>query len=184
MVEERGRINKELGFVVICIFVSLLAVVWNLPLLDAIERIQLKKEVFVGKNSFNAYYKELLKKCRSSCCKGSVRIMARGKYLRAEAGGCPKGYKLNMLKCIDSYRWCEPKKDINQNKEINSKLDTEVLIRRCHSSGGEWKQLPDPCSNRCDYQRSKEALDCIAVVGDGCQCAKGMCWNGSECEPL
>jgi hypothetical protein len=61
-----------------------------------------------------ADYKALAKACnKSSCCLASVRAMEEGNYLLDEGKTfkettCPGGYKPSMMKCIDSYRWCEP----------------------------------------------------------------------------
>lgn len=55
------------------------------------------------------YYQQLADQCKgSSCCESSVRSMEQGSYLLAPTDGCPPGTDSNMLKCVDSYKWCEP----------------------------------------------------------------------------
>ncbi len=55
------------------------------------------------------YYQQLRDQCKgSSCCESSVGSMEQGGYLLEPDGGCPPGTDRNMLKCVDSYKWCEP----------------------------------------------------------------------------
>jgi len=59
-------------------------------------------------------YSALEKACKGSgCCLSSVKRMKEGGYGLAPGktlaeSGCPEGTKPDMLKCIDSYRWCVP----------------------------------------------------------------------------
>ena len=70
----------------------------------------LEKEI----SNYSDYYKELAEECnlKSSpgCCIASVRRMESGNYKLLPGDGCPEGYQINTLKCIDSYKWCEPMK--------------------------------------------------------------------------
>ena len=50
------------------------------------------------------------KDCDSSCCKSSKDIIEKNNYTITANSECPEGYTLNMLKCIDSLKWCEPQK--------------------------------------------------------------------------
>ncbi|MBU1102495.1 hypothetical protein KJ853_02450, partial [Patescibacteria group bacterium] len=63
-------------------------------------------------SSFDPYYQDLAEKCKEKnspdCCLISARDMASGGYKLAENGNCPAGYKMNALRCIDTYIWCEP----------------------------------------------------------------------------
>jgi hypothetical protein len=62
-------------------------------------------------NGFPDYYKQLAEKCSSrGCCLSSVRYMVKGNFKLSPESGCPDDMQGNMLKCIDSYKWCEPKK--------------------------------------------------------------------------
>jgi hypothetical protein len=60
------------------------------------------------------YYDKLEEECnmKSSpdCCKASVARMREGNHKLTENESCPNGYESNILRCIDSYKWCEPKK--------------------------------------------------------------------------
>jgi len=78
---------------------------------DLFKDWSLKKEI----NSYPDYYKQLAEKCESNsgnigpgCCISSVRDMVIGNYKLEPENGCPEGYQRNMLKCIGSYKWCEP----------------------------------------------------------------------------
>ncbi len=59
---------------------------------------------------FSEYYRPLAKECESkdsySCCIASVKNMESGNYSLVQESGCPEGYTQEMLKCIDSYKWC------------------------------------------------------------------------------
>ena len=65
-------------------------------------------------NRMSIYYKELTKECPQKggygCCIASVRQMENGNHKLSENNTCEDGFRLNMLKCIDSYKWCEPMK--------------------------------------------------------------------------
>lgn len=58
------------------------------------------------------YYNRLTKECKNkgseNCCLASVKAMKAGNYTLVPEQGCPAGYQPNMMKCIDSYTWCEP----------------------------------------------------------------------------
>ena len=63
-------------------------------------------------NSEQKYYFYLSKGCRhkqsASCCMASVRAMMGNKYKCVPESGCPEGSHPSMLRCNDSYHWCEP----------------------------------------------------------------------------
>ena len=69
------------------------------------------------------YYKYLAKECEQKenydCCISSVKIMAEGNHKLVPEAGCPEGYQINTLKCIDSFQWCE--------KEIVEKIINETV---------------------------------------------------------
>jgi hypothetical protein len=55
------------------------------------------------------YYDKLASGCKNNgCCLASVKAMRKGNYTIAPQEGCPPGHQRNMMRCIDSYRWCEP----------------------------------------------------------------------------
>lgn len=60
------------------------------------------------------YYQNLANQCEkksdSACCKASVDSMRLGSYKLSGNGRCPEGHGIGSLKCIDSYKWCEPQK--------------------------------------------------------------------------
>lgn len=63
-------------------------------------------------NRLPVYYRELAEEClqKSSygCCMASVRAMYNGNYKLSENNTCEDGFTPNMMKCIDSFKWCEP----------------------------------------------------------------------------
>ena len=57
-------------------------------------------------------YEVLRKKCDSGCCTASVDTMqAHGGILVPESGKCPDGYSMEMLRCRQSYQWCERREE-------------------------------------------------------------------------
>ncbi len=68
----------------------------------------LKNEI----NSYSDYYRQLAEDCKSKgfpgCCMSSVQYMQSGNFELSPEIGCHGGFQGNMLKCIDSYKWCEP----------------------------------------------------------------------------
>lgn len=72
------------------------------------KNIKIKSEI----SKLPSYYQNLIKECENresySCCKTSVDRMSEGNFKTAPETGCAEGYQGNMLKCIDSYKWCEP----------------------------------------------------------------------------
>lgn len=58
-------------------------------------------------------YNRLAKDCEQrgskSCCLASVLAMRRGGFQPAPPEeSCPAGTSRNMMRCEDSYQWCEP----------------------------------------------------------------------------
>jgi hypothetical protein len=70
------------------------------------------------------YYEKLANECKSkqseSCCLASVEAMKQGGYTLAPAEGCPAGYQPNMMRCIDSFRWCQPVEKTTNNVQTQS----------------------------------------------------------------
>ncbi|MFQ5405906.1 MAG: hypothetical protein ACE5DI_01975 [Candidatus Micrarchaeia archaeon] len=61
----------------------------------------------------SSYYGQLKEVCletgNPSCCIASVNTMEQGNHTVRPKGGCPQELQTTMLKCIDSYLWCEAK---------------------------------------------------------------------------
>lgn len=63
--------------------------------------------------SFNDYYKGLQARCSQedkelyNCCLASVKQMAASNNKLAADLGCDLGFKINTLKCLGAYKWCE-----------------------------------------------------------------------------
>ena len=128
------------------------------------------------------YYQTLAKECESKqsygCCISSVNNMADGNYKLMPDNGCLEGYKPSMLKCIDSFKWCEPSSTCAKEGEI---IGAEGMPEVCcfdlePVSGwpGDFQgdcSIPPPtglaiCSNCGDYF-------CNLSTGENkCNCAK------------
>lgn len=69
------------------------------------------------------YYDKLAGDCKSkqseSCCLASAEAMKQGGYTLAPQDGCPAGYQPNMMRCIDSYRWCQPTEETPADNSAN-----------------------------------------------------------------
>lgn len=67
--------------------------------------------------SRNSLYDELVNECKNkegeSCCLASAEAMKINGYTLVPREGCPSGYRSNMMRCVDSYRWCQPIADSN-----------------------------------------------------------------------
>ena len=48
------------------------------------------------------------KKGGANCCRASVATMKKGNFNIARAATCLSGYRMNTMRCIDAYQWCEP----------------------------------------------------------------------------
>jgi len=98
------------------------------------------------------YYNDLCKKCKDRCCKDSVKLMAKNNFKLLEAEkSCPPKFKLNNLRCLTSYKWCEPRskdnidwvifrdedynfefeypKDFDNDKECRPRIINEEFVR-------------------------------------------------------
>jgi hypothetical protein len=66
----------------------------------------------INTNNTQNYYDNLASECKSkeseSCCLASVETMKAGNYSLTPQEGCPAGYQLNKMRCIDSLQWCQP----------------------------------------------------------------------------
>lgn len=77
------------------------------------------------------YYQSLRKQCESreseNCCLASVEAMEAGKFKEAtkDSVSCPSGSKRNMMRCIDSFAWCEPEKNTS-DKAIEEEKKEEA----------------------------------------------------------
>ena len=64
------------------------------------------------------YYDRLTKECKNkgseNCCLASVNAIKAGNYTLVPEQGCPAGYQPNMMRCKDSYTWCEPIKNTSE----------------------------------------------------------------------
>ncbi|MFA6049543.1 MAG: hypothetical protein WC792_06375 [Candidatus Micrarchaeia archaeon] len=76
--------------------------------LVAIALAFLAQQAFLPQDYYGQLKQQCLGKSDYGCCASSVDAMKQGGYLLAGGGSCPAGAAKNMLKCIESYSWCEP----------------------------------------------------------------------------
>lgn len=140
------------------------------------------------------YYKQLAEDCESkasrSCCIASVQHMLNGSYKLSPESGCPENYQSTMLKCRNSYGWCEPKKNCIYEGEY-----VDGLKNSFECCAGLVKKLASPMDENCDpiipegstgYEIGWTCLAC----GDGicnleyenkCNCSEDC--NAAPCVP-
>lgn len=55
-------------------------------------------------------YSELFDRCNGDgCCEASAKDIKQTKgFVLKDGYDCPAGYQRNGMKCVTSYRWCEP----------------------------------------------------------------------------
>ncbi len=99
-----------------------------------------------------AYYQELTQECEQkdnkSCCMASVKRMEEtGSYKVSVNGICDYGYKKEMMRCVDSFTWCEA-------MTIN---DT--------SKAGFYQGLRDNCENNRFKECCLDSVKAMEVVG-------------------
>ncbi|MCK5466522.1 hypothetical protein KAI56_03445 [Candidatus Parcubacteria bacterium] len=115
------------------------------------------------------YYDILEKKCAGdNCCISSLKTMRENNYKEAdESGKCPEGFFMNMMKCITSYRWCVPIKEIEW-ESCNQDNDCEARFSHCD------------CRYHC-VNKNIETVDCavecdtIGPILPKCVCENNEC---------
>lgn len=105
--------NKKGDAVVIAIIIVIVAITagvigWMFAKKSQTPPRQEKVEI----SSFEDYYGDLAKQCEQEasfgCCIESVRAMKDGNYKLIKNDTCGDGFMPSMLKCIGSFKWCEP----------------------------------------------------------------------------
>lgn len=108
------------------------------------------------------YYRNLTKKCESkqnyNCCLSSVYNMANGNFQLASEASCPEGYKLNMLRCADSFKWCEPIQITEPTKPDSIMIDGKII------KVGEEFQIETESGIRKDTLRLLAIIDSETLV--------------------
>lgn len=97
------------SFVIALITVVLLIAVY-------IMRVSATPQAEIAKlpEQYQALGQQCLEAGSFNCCMASVRAMAQGGYQQAgefksiDDEGCPSGFRRNILRCGDSFAWCEP----------------------------------------------------------------------------
>ncbi len=102
------------------------------------------------------YYDVLEKKCNDSCCISSLKTMRANNYKEADKNGkCPEGFFMDMLKCVASYQWCVPIKEVEW-ESCDEDNDCEARFSHCdcqyHCVNKNIEA--DDCAVECDETRS------------------------------
>lgn len=100
--------------------------------------LSLNAYVYLGKkaevSSFkDSYYGVLARQCENkasfNCCMASVRAMKNGNYKLSDNNTCSDGFTQNMMKCISTFKWCEP---INKSGEKQTSQEKDkVTLKTC-----------------------------------------------------
>lgn len=99
--------NFKLIFIIGGAILAIIALIGGMKIYDY---TSLKNRV----SNFEGYYGELAKQCVENykegpnCCLGSVDAIRKGGYKLSQDGTCDDGFRVEMFKCIGSYKWCEP----------------------------------------------------------------------------
>lgn len=86
------------------------------------------------KETIGGYYQSLTKECGfDSCCIQSVKIMKENRYEMVTESGCSEGFQKNRLRCLNSYNWCEPKKEVVffSQEECEQKTNKSCHFQNC-----------------------------------------------------
>lgn len=97
----------------------------------------LKGNPFATPSQNSDYYEKLTQQCErfgfgaGGCCRDSADRMRDGNFLLEPKEGCLQGFKREMLKCIETYEWCEPEKPTptsSVDEATNWKTYTDALL--------------------------------------------------------
>ena len=130
------------------------------------------------------YYNLLESKCAgNSCCVSSLKAMRENNYKEADENGkCPKGFYMDMMKCITSYQWCVPREKTNLR---NCRQDSDCIEAQedCCSCGYGGKQIGINKKYLKDWENVLEKkcqdISCIALFN--CKEGKAVC-KSNKCE--
>jgi len=101
---------KKVVFIIAGIFVAIAALYFILLT---------QTDLFVPQYQASDYqqtdYQNLAQQCKNGigleCCLASVEVMKASNYQLTSAGKCPDGYKTNIMRCQESYQWCQPESE-------------------------------------------------------------------------
>ncbi len=135
------------------------------------------------------YYNLLEQKCANdSCCSASLKRMASGNYKLEPETGCPTGYQRNMLRCSETYKWCEPVE--NKNPVLSEEwkscvqdsdcVETQADCCECNNGGAQTAVNAQYLS---DWQNtlSEKCKDMGCFTVYNCKDGKAICEN-NKCE--
>ena len=111
------------------------------------------------------YYDVLEKKCADNCCMSSLKTMRANNYKEADKNGkCSEGYSMDMMKCVTSYQWCVPIKEVEW-ESCDEDNDCEARFSHCD------------CQYYC-VNKNIETIDCAVDCDEtGPEIFKCVCEN-------
>jgi hypothetical protein len=134
---KQNKVYSKIGLIFILIFAVLF--------LGSIFYLFNKLNKTKTKDSVKTYYEILKEGCdNEGCCLSSVKFMEEGNFTEAKDGSCPDGFKSNMLRCISSYKWCEP-----EVEGLSKKEETEIDVSNWKNYRNEALGFEFNYSNDC-----------------------------------
>lgn len=121
-------------------------------------------------------YKALAEQCKKAssvnCCMASVHAMEEGKYQldtgkSTQETACPSGYQPDMMKCIDSYRWCVPVKPMAAEEP----MDEDAVIKQ--AALDFFREHVTACAEGTVSVTIKEKIADRVKVSVRCDCGMG-----------
>lgn len=161
---------------------AILAVAALAMLVMRIMSVERYSVVVVKDASMAGYYEELAKECSgkasTACCMASVKAMAAGGFELAPRGGaCSVGERENMMKCVDSFRWCEPAAEPKKGETLEVRgrvtakdvsqvpVDGPGFVTVVDGSGASFK-IVYSCGMTPDFNRDAYNVGSSLKVGD------------------
>lgn len=99
--------------VYVSIFILMVTLICVVGLVYFNDQAVLQSDYLKQTKDDQMYYRHLSRECLKrdsvSCCMTSLRRMMAHHAREASPEGCAEGFQPNMLRCIDSFRWCEKK---------------------------------------------------------------------------
>ena|SRR3989338_1215692 len=97
----------------IAVFIFLVTMICAIGLVYFNDQAVLQSNYLHYSREDQVYYRHLSRQCLKKesvgCCMSSLRRMVVAHAHLVPPEGCTDGFQPNMLKCADSYRWCEHK---------------------------------------------------------------------------
>lgn len=119
------------------------------------------------------YYEHLRDQCRSrqsvGCCMASVNAMEKGGYKLAspqtdDSSGCPEGFRISGMRCMDSYAWCVP---VDEQMAAGAPSGVKVISLGPAFSPGKGQDSPQQNFSPSDLRPMNEDAFTISAATGG-----------------